>query len=97
MSKTFALSGLSLGNDSSSGSIELDLLARVTRMLNVSVVQGAGVGEMMFAGSYRKGLMEERVLITLISDSEQLTVRLNCEDAVLSPALMKKFKKSLSS
>jgi hypothetical protein len=48
--------------------IEMELIQRVKRMLNVFLVQGAGVGELLFAGCSRKGMMEEKVLVTVTSD-----------------------------
>ena len=47
---------------------EMELIQRVKKMLNVFLVQGAGVGELLFAGCSRKGMMEEKVLITVTSD-----------------------------
>ena len=47
---------------------EIELILRVKKMLNVFLVQGAGVGELLFAGCSRKGMMEEKVLITVTSD-----------------------------
>jgi hypothetical protein len=32
------------------------------------MLQGAGVGELMFAGSSRKGMMDQKLLVTLTSD-----------------------------
>lgn len=74
---------------------ELDLISRVKRIVNVYLVQGAGVGELMFAGSVRKGLVEERAYITIVSDAEQVTVRFNCEDVLLCTGLSDAFKKLL--
>lgn len=47
---------------------EVQLIGIVKKMLNVFLVQGAGVGELFFAGCSRKGMMEEKVLITVTSD-----------------------------
>lgn len=56
----------SLGVDAGPA-LETELTARVRRMMNVYLVQGPGLGELMFAASGRKGMMEEKVLVTLIS------------------------------
>ena len=55
------------GSDRAFG-VEMELIQRVKRMLNVFLVQGAGVGELLFAGCSRKGMMEEKVLVTVTSD-----------------------------
>ena len=47
---------------------ESDLIFIVKKMLNVFLVQGAGVNELLFAGCSRKGMMEEKVLVTVTSD-----------------------------
>lgn len=47
---------------------EIELVQRVKKMLNVFSVQGAGVGELLFAGCSRKGVLEEKVLVTVTSD-----------------------------
>ena len=47
---------------------EMELIQVVKKMLNTFLVQGAGVGELLFAGCSRKGMMEEKVLITVTSD-----------------------------
>lgn len=46
---------------------EVDLMVFVQRSLNVFLVQGAGLGELMFAGAVRKGLVENRAFITLLT------------------------------
>ena len=61
--KSYSLESVGLLPDSA----EDDTLARVQRFLNIFVVQGAGVGELLFAGAIRKGLtVEEKVLITIL-------------------------------
>ena len=47
---------------------EMELINVVKKMLNTFLVQVAGVGELLFAGCSRKGMMEEKVLITVTSD-----------------------------
>eukprot|EP01034_Spumella_vulgaris_P021954 gene21954-28034_t len=80
---------------------ELELISRVRRIANMYLVQGAGVGELMFAGSIRKGTVEEKAYITILiggtglDGSEQVTVRFNCEDVVLCTGLSEAFKKLL--
>jgi hypothetical protein len=64
--KAFALSAI--GILTAGPEAEIELVTRVKKILNVFVVQGPGVGELMFAGCARKGVMEEKVLITLKTD-----------------------------
>ena len=49
-------------------SSEVQLIGLVKKILNVFLVQGAGVGELLFAGCSRKGMMEEKLLVTVTSD-----------------------------
>jgi len=95
-SKAFPLASLGLSSSGSGGgaAAELDLIARVRRLLNVYVVQGAGVGELMFAACMRKGMMEEKALVTVVTDAENATFRFNCEDAVLATSLVDVFKRA---
>jgi hypothetical protein len=48
----------------------------------------------MFASSYRKGMSEEKILITTTVDNENVTVRFNCDDALTCTSLVDVFKKS---
>jgi hypothetical protein len=68
--KSFPLSLIvpSSSGESNGMSVETILISRVKKVLNVYLVQGAGVGELLFAGCSRKGMMEEKVLVTVISD-----------------------------
>ena len=66
-SQTFALAALGLPADAP-GAVEQELIARVKRILNVFLVQGAGLGELLFAACSRKGMAEEKVLVTILSD-----------------------------
>jgi hypothetical protein len=59
------------------------------------VVLGGGVGELMFSACSRKGMMEEKALVTVVTDGENATFRFNCEDAVLSTSLVDVFKRLL--
>ena len=43
---------------------ETELITIVKKMLNVFLVQGAGVNELLFAGCSRKGMMEEKAALT---------------------------------
>ena len=67
---------------------------KVKKLLNVYVVQGSGVGELMFSGCCRKGMMEEKVLVTVVTDHHNAMFRFNCEDAVLATSLVDVFKKA---
>lgn len=62
-SKRYSLQALVLPVDSYQA--EQMLLSRVISKLPVHIVQGPGVGELYFAGVLKKGLREERALITL--------------------------------
>jgi hypothetical protein len=99
-SKSFPLSCLGLSsvanisNISNISNIEVELIIRIKKIINAFVVQGAGVGEMMFASAYRKGMAEEKILITTVVDSENVTVRFNCDDALTCTSLVDVFKRS---
>lgn len=68
-SKSFPLlSILPASADRGAFDTEMELIQVVKKMLNTFLVQGAGVGELLFAGCSRKGMMEEKVLITVITD-----------------------------
>lgn len=58
---------LGLNENSPYGGMEMELVMRVQSALNVYLVQGAGLGELLFAGSVRKGLGEHRLLITILT------------------------------
>ena len=62
--KTLPLASLGLRGGVSA---EEELIARVRRLLNVHTVQGAGCGELMFAGVKREMTKEEKVLVTLVT------------------------------
>ena len=70
------------GSGGSAATVESDLLVKVKKLLNVYVVQGSGVGELMFSGCCRKGMMEEKVLVTVVTDHHNATFRFNCEVGV---------------
>lgn len=72
---------------------ELELISRVKKVVNVYLVQGAGVGELMFAGTVRKALVEEKVFITILAAADQVTFKFNSEDPLLSTGLNEAFKK----
>jgi hypothetical protein len=81
------------------------LLHVIKRILNVFVVQGAGVGELLFSGSVRKslGTLDEKVLVTVIllenpsvsGCQSSFSLSLNCADAVMCTTLNEEFKKVL--
>lgn len=56
------------------GGVETQLAARVQAALNVYLVQGPGLGELMFAGSVRRGLSDNKLLITLLTHRYTLTL-----------------------
>lgn len=57
---TFNLSGVE--------DIEMELIKRIRGELNMLLVQGAGLGELMLAAVLRKGFVEEKVLVTILSN-----------------------------
>ena len=66
MSSSSSLKAVDVGAMNSSS--EVQLIGIVKKILNVFLVQGAGVGELLFAGCSRKGMMEEKLLVTVTSD-----------------------------
>ena len=70
VSKSFALDALHIPAHckiSDSADVEIELISRVKRLFNMHLVQGAGVGELMFAGVIRKGFLEEKVYLTVLT------------------------------
>jgi hypothetical protein len=65
---------LGLSGSSPFGGPEMQLVVRVQAALNVCLVQGAGLGELMFAGSVRKGLGEHKLLITVLTSRYALYI-----------------------
>jgi hypothetical protein len=61
---------LVLPTDSSREDYELEIIQRLQREVNMYVVQGVGVGEILFAAIYRKGFVDEKVLLTILVDTE---------------------------
>jgi hypothetical protein len=49
------------------GDKELELLRRVNCTLNMYLVQGVGLGELMFAGAIHKNMSENRTLLTILT------------------------------
>ena len=78
--------------------IESIILDRCRNFLNIYVTQGVGTGELMLAGVCRKSFNDERVLITIITTlaSETTLLRINCDEPVLSTALMELFTKIIN-
>ncbi len=50
---------------------------------------------MMFASAYRKGMTEEKILITTTVDNDNVTIRINADDALTVASLIEVFKKNL--
>ena len=63
--KTVSAAALSFSDHSPLGDVEMQLIARMRSALNMYLVQGAGLGELMFAASAKKGLTESRLLVTI--------------------------------
>jgi AP-3 complex subunit beta len=98
VSKAYPLDQLSL-QGFTSDSIEAEIIRRIQREVHVYLVQGAGVQELMLAGSLRKGvipIVDEKILITVVSSSESITVRLNCEDGLFCSAFFDELKKIIA-
>ena len=72
-----------------------ELCVRVKRIINTRHVQSTPSGDVYFASCLRKGMTEERVLVTISMTSQFTTVRLNCDNAAFSNTLMETFKKKL--
>ena len=66
--KSYPIDALKLSGNSPAGDNEMELLMRVKCALNMYLVQGAGLGELMFAGAVRKGLQEHRLLVTILTN-----------------------------
>ena len=66
-SKTFPLAALGLLAGASVAAVEQEVAARFRRLFNLYTVQGAGCGEMLFAGSKKEMVKEERVLLSVLS------------------------------
>ena len=91
--KTYSLLALGvLAGDS----LEYQLMQLVQKLLFVHVVQGAGVGELLFAGALkRSGYGEDRVLMTVLTTSSEIQLKCNCDDPVTSSSLVYAFTKAL--
>eukprot|EP00981_Chlorochromonas_danica_P008375 scaffold2163_cov158-Ochromonas_danica.AAC.10 len=67
ISKFYAWSAVTMNPTSAMEDLERELIQRVCRSLQMHVVQGVGLGELMFAAKVRKGLSEEKAFLTLLS------------------------------
>jgi hypothetical protein len=65
VTKTYSLATL---NMEPSEELELTILARIRNELILYVVQGVGLGELMFAGAIKKAANDEKVLVTVLSN-----------------------------
>lgn len=77
--------------------LENILFQKISREYNFYVVQGLGVGELLFAGVVRKGYLEEKVYLTVLIQESNMSIRLNCEEAVMAAGFLDDLKKLLSS
>ena len=89
-----SLSGLQSADKSDVSLIEAFVLDRVKRLVNVHVCQESG--ELLFAGVFRKGAVDEKTLIDATCSLEQVTFRFTCEDATLPTTLSDLFKKDFT-
>jgi len=78
--------------------VENLIISQMRRLLNMHLVQGAGVNELLFAGLCRKGFAEERLYLSIECESEkQVTaVRVNCSDPVLCSSVLSTLSKYLT-
>lgn len=81
--------------NSSSSDIVSELISRVKKVINTRHVVTTSTGEIYFASCLRKGMTEEKALVTLIIQGGQFTVKLNCDNPAFSNTLMEVFKKGL--
>lgn len=93
VTKNYSLASL---NMEPSEELELTILARIRNELVLYIVQGVGLGELMFAGAIKKAANDEKVLVTVLSNEREVTVKINCEDAVFGAAYLGEVKKALS-
>ena len=91
-----SLSGAQAAHKSDVSLVEELVISGVRQLVNVHVCQGSGTGELLFAGSFRKGAVDEKVLIDASCSLEQVTFRFTCEDAMLPTALSDLFKKDFT-
>lgn len=63
--KSYPLATLSLQY---SDELELLIMNRIRQDLLMFLVQGVGIGELMFAGSIKKEMIEEKVLLTILTN-----------------------------
>merc|ERR1711871_199399 len=83
-----------------SGDIIAELSNKVRRVMNTRHVSTTQEGEILFASCFRKGMTEEKVLVTIttgiVSDGiSQFSIRLNCDNAAFSNTLMDAFKNKI--
>lgn len=66
-SKVFTLAALGVVAGSGGAQVEQELVSRFRRLFNVHIVQGAGCGELLLAGSKKDMVKEDKVLMTILS------------------------------
>lgn len=84
--KVFSAASLGLAGQSKASIVE-----RIQSRADFTVTQGAEAqGELLFAGLCRKGGTGEgqKVFLTIAIESENIVVRANCEDGLLSAQLL---------
>jgi hypothetical protein len=96
VSRAFDVSTLS----SYSGDLISELSNRVRKIMNTRHINTTQEGEIMFASCFRKGMTEEKVLVSIttgiVSDGiSQFSIRLNCDNAAFSNTLMDAFKNKI--
>ena len=99
-SKTFPFASWGVNSASAvvASDVENLIISQMRRLLNMHLVQGAGVNELLFAGLCRKGFAEERLYLSIECESEkQVTaVRVNCSDPVLCSSVLSTLSKYLT-
>lgn len=83
---TRTLEGASLGS--------AEVVDRVQRIINTRLIASTPAGEIQFASCFRKGMAEERVLVT-VSTQAGLSIRLNCDNAAFANSLLDIFGKKM--
>jgi len=79
-----------------SSSLEFEIMQIVKRLVNVYVVQGAGLNELLFAGIIKKGYNDEKVLITIKITSDKVILKCNGDDPLICNSLISVISKALT-
>jgi hypothetical protein len=89
-SKSFEIASLQLNAPDASTEIS----NRIKRIINTRHVLTTSSGDILFASCFRKGMTEEKILVTVSFSSTQFLLKLNCDNAAFGNTLMDLFKTS---